>query len=250
MYSVTNRINHIKQPYGGYIRPRDLEVVDLNDDIQLHEQENINGSLVGLAVDYLTRYAEGASLEDSFKISLIGASRVNKSDFARELINGIKGFDNKSIINVCKLVGFDVAARANIMAYSPVEDIQPDFATIFNIKTMVDRSTTFFEEYGPIVKDGFTFEGGYTKIISSGDGDFLTKNALWDIKVLRSPPKTQHTLQLLVYYLMGQHSIHEEFQGIEKLGIFNPRLNKIYLTNVNDIPPEVISEVSREVIGY
>ena len=39
---------------------------------------------------------------------------------------------------------------------------------------MVKRSLAFWKEYGPITKDGFTFEGGYTDIVSSGDGDYLT----------------------------------------------------------------------------
>ena len=48
---------------------------------------------------------------------------------------------------------------------------------------MVLRSLAFIENYGPIIKDGFTFEGGYTDIVSSGDGDYLTENTLWDFKV-------------------------------------------------------------------
>ena len=75
-------------------------------------------------------------------------------------------------------------------------------------------------------KDGFTFEGGYTDIVSSGDGDYLTEDTLWDFKVSKEEPKSKYTLQLLMYYIMGCHSIHPEFQKIEKLGIFNPRKTK------------------------
>ena len=41
--------------------------------------------------------------------------------------------------------------------------------------------------------------GGYTDKITSGDGDFLTVDTLWDFKVLKANIKSQHTLQLLVY---------------------------------------------------
>ncbi|MEM5591946.1 hypothetical protein AAHH67_09780 [Niallia circulans] len=109
---------------------------------------------------------------------------------------------------------------------------------------------TFINNYGPIVKDGFTFEGGYTNIISSGDGDFLTRNALWDFKVSKNEPTNKHTLQLLIYYLMGLHSIHDEFQEVDKIGIFNPKLNKVYVREIKDIPSEIITEVSKDVIGY
>ena len=108
----------------------------------------------------------------------------------------------------------------------------------------------FFKKYGPITKDGFTFEGGYTKVIDSGDGDFLTSDTLWDFKVSKKNPTSIHTLQLLIYYIMGMHSIHNEFQSIKKLGIFNPRTNCAYLYSISDISQEIIDEVSARIIGY
>ena len=116
---------------------------------------------------------------------------------------------------------------------------------------MVKRSLAFWKEYGPIIKDGFTFEGGgYTDIVTSGDGDYLTKDTLWDFKVSKEEPKSKYTLQLLMYYIMGCHSKYSEFKKIEKLGIFNPRKNKVYIVNISSISPEIIEEVSQEVIGY
>uniref|UniRef100_UPI0036D2A588 hypothetical protein n=1 Tax=Streptomyces atratus TaxID=1893 RepID=UPI0036D2A588 len=244
------RVTKTKQPRGGYIKPKDFNVIELNDGIDLYGEENIHSTLIGLSVDYLTRFTMGTSLEKTFKISLRGASIVIESDYAEELLNGISGLDDNSIENACKLVGFDTAFRAGIAGYKPVHTIQPDFSTISNIRTMVERSRTFNDNYGPIVKDGFTFEGGYTQLISSGDGDFLTETTLWDFKVSKKDPTNKNTLQLLIYYLMGLHSIHENFQEIEKLGVFNPRLNKVYLLDINDIPSEIISEVSSKVIGY
>lgn len=41
---------------------------------------------------------------------------------------------------------------------------------------MVERSLKFVEEYGPIILEGFTFEGGYTDIVQAGDGDFITED--------------------------------------------------------------------------
>ena len=100
--------------------------------------------------------------------------------------------------------------------------------------------------------DGFSFEGGYTTVISSGDGDYLTKDTLWDIKAVRNMSNRgkEYTLQLLIYYIMGMHSIHPEFQTIKRLGIFNPRLNTIYLLDINTISEDIIKEVSTSVIGY
>lgn len=262
MYSVTKRISMVKQPYGGYLNKKQFDITTIDDEKILNETENIHASLIGLAVDYLTRFMMGTTVEKAFKISLQGAmcldlflnSATDKKGLAlknaKKLLKGIKGLDDESVSNACKLVGYDVCFRAGIIGYKPVEEINPDSDTTENIVIMVNRSLTFWKEYGPIIKDGFTFEGGYTDIVSSGDGDYLTKDTLWDFKVSKDEPKSKYTLQLLMYYIMGCHSIHPEFEKIEKLGIFNPRKNKVYLANTSSISPEIIEKVSQEVIGY
>ncbi|SDB84551.1 hypothetical protein SAMN05421734_101431 [Pelagirhabdus alkalitolerans] len=250
MVSVSQRISKVKQPRGGYIKPKEFVVTHLQDDFDLYENENIHSPLIGLAVDYLTRFINGATLQEAFEISMLGASRIRKDALANELLSNIKGTDDNSIINACKLVGFDVVFRSGAMGYKQVELINPDLETISNIRVMVKRSLSFFDAYGPIVKDGFNFEGGYTKVISKGDGDFLTKDTLWDFKVSKSKPKNKHTLQLFIYYLLGMHSVHPEFEEIKNLGVFNPRLNTVYLLPVDSIPDEVIEEVETTVIGY
>lgn len=259
MYSVTKRIGMIKQPRGGYINKKNLTVIQLNDGITLNEGENIHASLVGLAVDYMTRFMMGAEREEAFSISLKGAmtldlftgdKKQSSMKNAIKLLANIEGLDKKSITNACKLAGYDVCFRAGIMGYRPVEEINPDADTIENIVTMINRSLSFWKEYGPITKDGFTFEGGYTDTISTGDGDYLTKDTLWDFKVSKDEPKPKYTLQLLVYYIMGMHSIHKEFKSIKNLGIYNPRMNKVYTIDIGTISKLVIDEVSKEVIGY
>lgn len=249
--SVTQRIRRIKQPRGGYINPRMLSKNFLGEGIEsLNPMENVHASLVGTAVDYMTRYMLGVKLEDAFVISIAGASKINKTKKATQLLKQIKGLDDKSITNAVKLCGFDVCYRAGIMMYKPIEHINPDKQTIENIRTMIERSLSFFDHYGPKVLDGFTFEGGYTEIVNSGDGDFTTKDTLWDFKVSKLPIKKEHTLQLLMYWRMGLHSIHPEFKSIKYLGIYNPRLNCVYQIAVNDISEKIIDEVECEIIGY
>ena len=268
MYSVTSRIKAIKQPYGGYIRLKDFEKICLNDRQELYLSENIHPSLVGIAVDYLTRFMMGTPLENAFKISLCGAKNLScnnigvfspcefRSDseyaYAKKILNEIIGLDSISISHACKLAGYDVCYRKSPLYYRPVQDIRPDELTIHNIFIMVNRCITFWKKYGPILLDGFSFEGGYTTVISSGDGDYLTKDTLWDIKAVRNMSNRgkEYTLQLLIYYIMGMHSIHPEFQTIKRLGIFNPRLNTIYLLDINTISEDIIKEVSTSVIGY
>lgn len=278
MSSVTGRINSIKQPRGGYIKPSQFEVVVLKDNSILNEEENINASIVGTAVDYLTRLVIGTDKDKAFEISLQGAARAedfgeeNAYNIAINLLKDINGVDETSVINACKLVRFDVWRRnpaAALLSKDSPATI-PNKSTVRNIQVLVKRSISFFDKYGPIIKDGFTFEpishnkkayekmlktgkgsyGGYTATVNSGDGDFLTADTLWDFKVSKSKPTNKHTLQLLMYWIMGQHSGQEIYKNITKLGIFNPRLNTVYLLYMKSISDEIIQTVEKEIICY
>lgn len=259
MASVTKRIGEIKQPRGGYISPSKFISRKIDDGKILFDSENIHSSLVGMAVDYLTRFEMGADIKDAFLIPMKGASRAlmsnndNSIKIATRLLSCIKGIDEKSVINACKLSSFDVWVRNPVVApLAKTEDeINPDKNTIKNIQIMVGRSINFWKEYGPITADGFTFNSdGYTRTVSSGDGDFLTKDTMWDIKTSKVKPTSKHTLQLLMYWIMGQHSGKDEYKEIKNIGIFNPRLNTVYILPIKDVSPEIIKEVERDVICY
>ena len=259
MSSVTARIKEIKQPKGGYINPSQFDLQEINDGQVLNEVENIHASVVGMAVDYLTRYKMGTKREEAFSISCQGAElakylgRKDATKEAKKYLRKIKGLDKNSIINACKIVTFDVWFRNPMSALSAktASETHPDLDTIKNIRIMVERSIAFWNKYGPIIKDGFTFEPtGYTQTVNTGDGDFLTSDTLWDFKVSKSKPTSKHTLQLLMYWIMGQHSGKAEFKGINKLGIFNPRLNTVYILKIEDIPKDIIKIVESDVICY
>ena len=250
MASVTQRIAKIKQPYGGYLPMKSFFKEKFDDGLVLNENENIHASLVGIAVDYLTRFILGDSVDKAFHISCLGASNIGMLNKATVLKATVTGLDNVSIISACKLAGFDVCYRSSKSAYKPIEDINPDVSTIENIRIMVNRCVSFWNKYGPIVCSELTFEGGYTDTVNVGDGDFLSKDTLWDLKVSKSAPTAKHSLQLLMYYVMGQHSVHEHFKSISNLGIFNPRLNTAYICPVSSISAETIAIIEKEVICY
>lgn len=255
MVSVTQRIKEIKQPYGGYLPVKNFNHTQLSNEKVLNTKESIHASLIGIVVDYLTRFMIGDSVEEAFKISLIGASHLNNKELkkAKVLLNNIQGLDDVSIKNACKLVGYDSVFRAGRHTYKPVETFIVDEATIENIYIMVKRSLKFIETYGPVELSGFTIgPDSRTKLITSGDGDFLTKNTLWDFKVTKNRPTKNHTLQLLIYYLMGNRSSHikEYFTDLKYIGIYNPRLQSVYEFAISDISPDIIKIVKREVIGY
>lgn len=281
MPSVTGRIKEIHQPRGGYLKLSDFDVSLIEDayvPIGIYRNENIHSSLIGTTVDYLTRIQMGTTVYDAFEGPILGA-RFRKAaidyedsfEVLFEYLDGIHGLDDQSIINACKAATFDSWFRAPMFARNSKQhtDINPDDYTIRNIQILVGRCVSFFEKYGPVTQSGFDFNppdkddqkwwrmmkeggsyGGYTKTVDAGEGDFLTKNTMWDLKVRKSKPNSKHTLQLLMYWIMGQHSGQEIYSDITKIGMFNPRFDMVYLLDVNRIPDSTIQLIEEEIICY
>lgn len=251
MSSVTQRIKKVKQPYGGYINPRktlketNLGIIPPHD----YKEENVNPGLVGIAVDYLTRFMMGTPVKQAFSVSYRGAALIFEDpSFYGDQVTGL---DDQSIVAAIKLAGFDTVYRAGRRTYRPVEEINPNAVTVENVRAMVESGIKFFEEYGPVTHEGLAFEGAYTPTVQTGDGDFLTADTLWDFKCSVNPPTKEHTLQAVMYWLMGLHSVHaEDYRSIKHLGFFNPRLGSVYTFDAVDIPAETLHEIEVSVIGY
>lgn len=269
MTSVTNRIRQVEQPRGGYIKPSMFSKMVFEDGSILSTDENIHVSLIGLTVDYLTRFMMSGDVNAAFDISAVGYDNYRRvfgeSEYENRLdvlLDNIRGLDDASIISACKAVTYDVWYRNPYMASSSksAAEINPDDKTIQNIRIMVNRSVAFFKKFGPITAAGFSFietdtcgniaKTGYTDVVNAGDGDYLTDDTIWDFKVSKKAPDKNATLQILMYYIMGKHSKIDIFRNINKVGFFNPRLNTVYILETDKIPKEVIHTVENDVICY
>jgi len=277
MSTVTSFIKTIKQPYGGYLPIKEFEVTALGGGMIDTIDENIAPQQVGVVVDYLTRFVTGSSALDAFKTALNGAIayymfsmseseaqgllncseekialKAFKSTNVWDMIQGLDGLSDSTIITACTLAEYDAIYRSCwgcIHNYEGVGKIIPNTTTISHIREMVSRMESFFNKNGSVVSSGFDFEGAYTLNVSRGDGDFLTKDTLWDCKVFKSEPRSLHTLQLLVYYVLGQHTRRPEFKSIKRLGIYNPRKDKSYTLEVSKISDATIKTIEK-CIGY
>ncbi len=247
--NVMTRVRSVTQPRGGYINPKTLECTAFDDGLALGP-ENIHPTTIGLAVDYLSRMMMGDDRDEAFKISMRGAIIAGKLNQASTYLSNITGLDDASIISACHLVMFDSYARARCAPSIDPSEVTADSQTCQNIRTMVNRCMKFFSEHGPIVNSAPTFGKGYTDVISTGDGDYLTEDTFWDLKVSKNPPTKDNTLQLAIYYLMGKHSGISDYDTITDIGIFNPRLNTMYTLDMRLVPADIISTISKDVIGY
>ena len=162
----------------------------------------------------------------------------------------VDGFSDRSVRAACLLCGFDAASRRGPARWRAGRVIDPGPATVYNVRRMVARTLRFMDRVGPVVWEGFTFDGGYTDRVTSGDGDLLTADGLWDLKVSRWPPNPTYTLQLLVYWRLGLHSTHPEYLRVRRLGLYNARSDTMWSVPVARIGADVVHAVERDVIGY
>lgn len=235
-----------------------MKSVLFEDGVSELPKESVHPSLIGLAVDYLTRYMLGDSAEEAFKISLLGlqvcesAGMKEDAEYGRELFRRLsRDLNMTTVESAIKLCGFDVCMRVGMAGYKSVKLIEADLSTCSSVSIMVKRTLNIFKVYGAPVLNGFVMKGGYTFTVDSGDGDFVTQDTLWEIKTSVSEPKKEWTLQTLMYWRMGLHSEHREiFERVNYLGIVNPRKNVVYRIAVADIPAKVVEAVERDVIGY
>ena len=263
MSSVTGRVSEVKQPYGGYLQPKEMDKIEYGGDYLSKDNESSSSSCIGTVVDYLTRLELKHSFDDAFQISLLGLKRyytmikINEKLYQTYLkrFKKIKvGLDDNSIKLACEFVGYDVYFRTSYFN-EPTLNI-PDDETIEHIRTMVNRTLKFVQSCeGEISEDnsflkqtlGGGFITGFTPLTTSGDFDFCIDEKMIDIKTISKKINSKHTLQVLMYALMYNHMYPDT---IKEVGIFNPRTNTYYYKRLSDIREDYLEEIKNEVIGY
>lgn len=255
--SVTQRIKTISQPKGGYVPCQLFNVQTYEDYYEIFDIRSDLSSIQGLAVDYLTRYMMTKDKLTAFNIPIAGAKKIDaayennvETNKISDLLKQVNGLDDKSIVAVCKIVCYDSAFRKGIGAYKDFETVEFSDELFHNIPILVNRCISFFKSIGGTISTELTFEGGYTNMVSSGDGDYLSSDMIIDMKVSKNEISTKWSLQLLMYYLMGLHSVHDEYKQVRYLCIFNPIKNSSYICDVENISDESKYKVSHDVIGY
>ena len=252
MFTVTQRVKAVTQPKNGYLPVSDFAVKRYDDHLCLNFKENIPACYVGLAVDYLTRYKVSENIYNAFDISILGA-KILRDEYGKkreyeQSLQLLQQIQQGNISAAVQMVTYDDVYRAG---KTDLPTLQPDSHTIENINIMVNRGVKFLKNCSKEIYTGLSFDGGFTSTVVNGDCDYVTDNALIDFKVIRGEITADYTLQVLMYYLLGCHSVHsKDFKKVKWLALFNPRKNVVYYIKVNKIPINVIHDVSMKVIGY
>lgn len=258
MSSISRIAKEAKQPRGGYVKLEEFHEQSFDDGMCVVGAFSISPSIVGLAVDYLTRMMLGASAEEAFEVSLKGARLIGRGEHAKalEMVDSLRRKDGDALLDeegirfACRLSGYDVAYRRGKQDFKPVDGIDPDERTVADIRLMAARSASFFSGQGSDIVSGFTLHGGMTDKLEAGDGDYVAGGTLWDLKCSKRKPSAEHTLQVICYWLAGMRSRQGEFADIEAVGLFNPLLNKAWTKPLSEISDEVLDEIAVKVLSY
>lgn len=248
--SVSEAVKYTKQPPGGYLPLRRFECIKEGEgEERLYKYESLPAYRIGMVVDYMTKVMSGTPKEKVFRIAMKQAKASGYSFSAQKTLSHIKGLDDTSIRSAAELCAYEAKAYGDIKKIRSDKSYVSD-ETVCNIRKMVYRSLGMLKKYGGCIFSGFTFEGGYTKKIAYGEGDFLTPDTLWDFKTYKSPLNSQNTLQILIYWRLGMHSRYKTYQKMRYIGLYNPRTNTSYRIATKDIPKDVIETIDHEIIGY
>ena len=259
--SSSKMLAGVWQPKGGYLKLGSFKLEAIDGKGIVDSEENVSPGIVGLAVDYLSRVAQGATPREAFIVAYRGArllDTMNRNNHhekvALDLIDAVTGLDDASISAACKLSNYDSVMRAAAGIEFPLRDIgeiEPDAHTADNIRRMVGRCAAFDESFGSPTKQCLTFHGGFTDMMTNGDGDFMTADTLWDMKTNKTKPTPRHTLQIACYLILGLHSDDKnDYEGVAHVGIFNPRRDEVYTLPLRSIGDEALHQIERNVIGY
>lgn len=270
--SATNIVNIPKiQPRGGFLPPKNFTAKPLTDNpryIKLVEICCKGGVLapqsLGLVFDYILRVdmaiIVGTNPADAvlnaFEVSLLGAKVVNKLDDALKLAAKIanlfeerhKNF-KKIVQTASELVVYDTVFRAGY--YNP--DAEPPKINDGDrnaIELMLAATEAYLLEKEHLVSLGFGFGALAAEKVASSDGDILTADSVIDLKCSVKEPTSKHTLQLLLYYILGLHEHSDLFRPLKYIKIINPRLGMVYSYEISKIDLEVLKHIESEIMGY
>ena len=266
------------QPRGGFIDPHDMESKPISNDYPENyikdmldvttSMGNFTAQSLGLVFDYLLRIEiaimSGEKISraviGAFPVACRGAMMVDKWDDAQRLLKNIALLyakrdnidDNLLEIaqNASELVVYDAVFRAGYYNpdHKPPKLNEHDFNTLSIMLGSTEEYLT--RENDHIISLGFGFTAEGAKNVAPSDGDILTETSLIDLKCSIKKPTSKHTLQLLLYYILGMHENKEIFGKLQYLKILNPRLGAVYSYEIAKVDKETLKHIEKDIMGY
>ena len=289
MKSQISYIDNLTQPKHGYIEPSKFKKIQYNDSLKLEEEkfspiivdltvDYLTRFMMGIPINeafqvpiegYINLIVYKAAIKtknglliamgleepNEEVLSIVSEMQAFEKKEGKSIdcfLNQITGLDDKSIFAACKASIYDLRYKNFDYTNYPIYigEIEPDQTTINNIRVMVNRTINFFRQQGVVEKVGFRCcSDGNIENINSGMSNYLIKDTMWDLKTLKRPISCKNTLKLFINWLNGQKSNNYKIKNVNKIGLFNPRLNTAYLLEISKISKETIETISKEVMS-
>lgn len=252
--TVTQAVKSAVQPGEGYLPLEFMVRKEYGHPVA--GPENIRADYVGMAVDYLSRYMLDKDVNHAFEFSLRGMYNCARAysgelaEYGLSQLDRIKGLDTTSVTAALNAVQFDIFYRRPpaSLCDAEIREIKPNECTVSNIVRMVDNTLNFLESVGGAKEYGVNFDlSAFYGRVTRADCDYVTHNAIWEMKTSKYAPKTTDTLQVAVYQLLGAHSDLPIFEGVNYFGIYNPRLDISWGLR-SEALPYTMERISQEVI--
>lgn len=242
--------NKAKQPRGGYLPIKLFKEIHYDSKNELFPDENVSKSQIGTTVDNMTRILLGAKPKKVFQPAVNGmmAAKVDIFGDSFDLIDEVTGLDDDSILAAFQLSIYETIYRSGYRSSINLENNLPDKHTIENIKEMINRSLAYFKQQEHIIDVGERLFVKYKGDTIYGDYDYLTEDSLIDMKVLSKKITNKHTLQIILYWIIGMKSDKKQFSNVKHLKFYNPRLNVEYQFDLYDLTPQLLKPILEEVL--
>lgn len=255
------------QPRGGFLSPRSFTCQQFDDGQILNVAENVPPTTIGLVVDYLTRVTtlqtnpfaiplRGAKIASQYGVAHGWPELKPAAMTARAHAEAIRDdylhhahFSDVSLNLAINLVSYDLVYRTGKILLHK-KPLVADAETLNNIRILIARSLNCLNQLGRPTTIDFEVDNHLPQQQHIyGDGDYLSADYVLDMKVSSKPITSAHTLQVLLYYLLGKHEDrYIEFSMLSKLVLFNPRLNQLYTFPVAQLDPTMIVTVERSLL--
>ncbi len=224
--------------------------IDIRDNIILHERVNISEAILKRALMHLMSLFFARTEDEKislFQTPFIKCSYADGVEMAKRLYDEALAGGEKAANAALKLALFEEGCDSGVIM--PDIGSYADDETVLFINKMAKRCRNFFTLDNKVIKCNFDFEGAYNQKVSGGRGDFLTKDGIWSISVTKMPPSEFEFIVLSAYYVLGQYCYDAaKFRKIKNLGVFNPRLCRAYSVNVAEVPRDITSALTRELV--
>lgn len=238
------------------------------------------GYLIGLSVDYLTRFCILCDAEKAFHISVLGAICVDDSMRAYRLLQTIESItmdlkrsnigyerdihditdvilNDDIILCAFELVKYDTAYRSGVDSYFAKRDVAPTQQMLSNIRASVGRCLSYFASwYKGVPICGSGLYCGEDLVVTSGDFDYLIDDTLVDLKTgFKLSPyklKWKWLVQLITYYVLGCNDLFfsEQFREIKHLVVYNPTHQREYRFSLGDAKSQSFMGFVEWWLGY